>query len=203
MSTYDTKLEKAVRNPTAVYQTPEDVLSDPQLDGDAKRAILKSWELDARELAVAESENMAGGEPNMLSRVLAALAEIDASRTEDEAESAKVPTVHGLAPRGGVPEPDSPDEGGMDMNSEDEKRKTGRNEGGRNEGEGSRTAAREYNKDQQEFVKSGKVDEAARKAKKAVEGKEGKTLRDAEEAGRSHAKEQDPAVERDYRKPTR
>lgn len=34
----------------------------------------------------------------------------------------------------------------------------------RNQGEGDRESARRYNKDTQEFVESGKVDEAARRA---------------------------------------
>lgn len=58
----------------------------------------------------------------------------------------------------------------------------------RNEGEGNRTAARRYNKDQQEFVDSGKVPEAAEKATKALDGEEAEKLRRAERAGRSKAR---------------
>ena len=58
----------------------------------------------------------------------------------------------------------------------------------RNEGEGNRTAARQYNKDQQEFIGSGKVPEAAERAKKAVEGDEAEKLRRAERSGRSKAR---------------
>src|SRR5713226_8565735 len=39
-----------------------------------------------------------------------------------------------------------------------------------NEGEGNRTAAREYNKAQHDFARSGKVEEKAREARRAVEG---------------------------------
>lgn len=60
--------------------------------------------------------------------------------------------------------------------------------GQRNEGEGNRTAARRYNKDQQEFVDSGKVPDAARRAKKALKGDEAETLKRAERAGRSKAR---------------
>ncbi len=59
----------------------------------------------------------------------------------------------------------------------------------RNEGEGNRTAAREYNKKQQEFIESGKVPDAADKAKRAVEGDEAERLKRAEEAGRSKARD--------------
>lgn len=63
-----------------------------------------------------------------------------------------------------------------------------------NQGEGNRTAAREYNKAQQEFAKSGKVDEAARSAERALDGEEAKKLKQAEEIGRRHSHGEDPAV---------
>jgi hypothetical protein len=59
----------------------------------------------------------------------------------------------------------------------------------KNEGEGNKTAARQYNKDQREFVKSGRVDKAADEAAAAVSGEERSELEQAEEKGRSHAKE--------------
>ncbi len=59
----------------------------------------------------------------------------------------------------------------------------------KNEGEGNRTAARQYNKDQREFVKSGRVDRAASEAAEAVSGDQKDDLQRAEEAGRSKAKE--------------
>jgi hypothetical protein len=66
----------------------------------------------------------------------------------------------------------------------------------RNEGEGNRTAARHYNEAQQRFVKSGKVDEKAREAKRALDGEEGKELEQAEAIGKRHAAEEDPEVKR-------
>ena len=60
-----------------------------------------------------------------------------------------------------------------------------------NEGEGNRTAARDYNKAQQDFARSGKVDDKAREARKAVEGVEGGDLRDAELVGKRHVAEED------------
>jgi hypothetical protein len=57
-----------------------------------------------------------------------------------------------------------------------------------NEGEGSRSAARDYNQRTDAFIRSGKVEESARKAEKAIEGDERKELSDAEKIGRSHAK---------------
>lgn len=63
-----------------------------------------------------------------------------------------------------------------------------------NEGEGNKTAAREYNKSQQRFVKSGRVDEKAREAERAVDGPERDELEKAEAAGKSHIAEEDPQV---------
>ncbi len=59
---------------------------------------------------------------------------------------------------------------------------------GKNEGEGSRSADRAYRKDTEEFIESGKVDKAADKARKAVEGKEKDELHRAEEKGKGKAR---------------
>ena len=66
----------------------------------------------------------------------------------------------------------------------------------RNEGEGNRTAARNYNAEQQRFVKSGKVEEKAREAERAFEGKERAELERAEAEGKRHIAEEDPEIER-------
>jgi hypothetical protein len=54
-----------------------------------------------------------------------------------------------------------------------------------NEGEGSRSAARNYDRATAEYVKSGRVEEAARKAEAALDGPEGEALRRAELATRA------------------
>ena len=66
------RLRAALLDPGAVFGSPEEVERDARLSQDDKLAILKSWEEDARELAVAEDENMAGGEPSRLEEVVAA-----------------------------------------------------------------------------------------------------------------------------------
>jgi hypothetical protein len=66
----------------------------------------------------------------------------------------------------------------------------------RNEGEGNRTAARHYNKAQQRFVKSGKIEEKAREAEAALDGKEGAELERAEAEGKRHIAEEDPEIKR-------
>jgi hypothetical protein len=59
----------------------------------------------------------------------------------------------------------------------------------RNEGEGNKTAAREFNRAQTKFAKSGSVDKAAKDAKQAVEGDEKGELSEAEAKGRSKARQ--------------
>ncbi len=77
------------------------------------------------------------------------------------------------------------------MNDDDKKQQD-------NQGEGNREAAREYNEETREFVESGKVDEAAEKASEQDPGE----AEAAERAGEERAREKDPEVVRDYRKPT-
>jgi hypothetical protein len=63
-----------------------------------------------------------------------------------------------------------------------------------NEGEGSRTAARAYNKGATDFAHSGKVEKQARKAAKDLEGPERPSLEQAEKIGRSHSRGEDPEI---------
>jgi hypothetical protein len=63
-----------------------------------------------------------------------------------------------------------------------------------NEGEGSRTAAKKYDREAQRFAESGKVEEKAREARDAIDGPEGKELAAAEAQGRRHSKGEDPEV---------
>ena len=53
-----------------------------------------------------------------------------------------------------------------------------------NEGEGNTTAARNYDKATEKFIKSGRVEKSAEEAKRAVDGPEGDALRKAEEKGK-------------------
>jgi len=63
------------------------------------------------------------------------------------------------------------------------------------QGEGNYKAAKDYNEGERKFVKSGKVDAAARKAKPKSDA-EVEEMKRAEQVGRSHAKEEDPAIKR-------
>ena len=55
------------------------------------------------------------------------------------------------------------------------------------QGEGNYSAARRYDKSQREFVKAGKVDDAARKAKPKGP-REAEQMKEAEQVGREKAK---------------
>ncbi|MBT2321875.1 hypothetical protein J7E62_05830 [Variovorax paradoxus] len=62
------------------------------------------------------------------------------------------------------------------------------------QGEGNYDATRRYDKAQAEFVKSGKVDEAARRAAPKTDA-EAEEMKKAEQEGKSHAKGEDPLLD--------
>ena len=64
----------------------------------------------------------------------------------------------------------------------------------RNEGEGNRTADRQYRQGVQDHVQHHDVQGDAQRARDAVDGPEGDALRQAEEEGKSHAKGEDPQL---------
>lgn len=53
-------LDQALLDPTSVFSRPEDVVREVDLSRLDKIRILKRWEYDARELEVADEENMGG-----------------------------------------------------------------------------------------------------------------------------------------------
>ncbi len=61
------------------------------------------------------------------------------------------------------------------------------------EGEGTYTGTKDYNQRTEKFVESGKVDEAARRAKPQSE-EEKQAMQKAERIGKQHAKGEDPAL---------
>ena len=63
-----------------------------------------------------------------------------------------------------------------------------------NEGEGNKTAAHQYNEAQRRFAQSGKVEEKAREAEKALDGPEEEALQQAEAVGKRHSAGEDPAL---------
>jgi hypothetical protein len=71
-------LRQALLDPTSVFADPEAVVRAPDLTDEQKIEILRRWAYDARELQVAEEENMPGGPPSLLGRVQRALRALDA-----------------------------------------------------------------------------------------------------------------------------
>jgi hypothetical protein len=54
--------ETAKIDPSKVFASPEEVLQHDEFNRNQKIEILRRWAYDARELEVAEEENMGGGE---------------------------------------------------------------------------------------------------------------------------------------------
>lgn len=75
-------LEKALLDPASVFDTPEEVLKHDDLSKAQKIDILRRWEYDASEIAVAEEEGMQGETPLMLRRVILALEELTGGNWE-------------------------------------------------------------------------------------------------------------------------
>ena len=73
------KLERALLDPSAVFGSPDEVVDTPDLGDTDKIRILERWESDAEQLQVATEENMGDGDVNdgaLLKRVRDALARI-------------------------------------------------------------------------------------------------------------------------------
>lgn len=65
-------LEAILKDPSAAYNKPEDILNDNSLSHDEKSKVLDQWEYDALELQVATEENMPGAKEVPLENILAA-----------------------------------------------------------------------------------------------------------------------------------
>ncbi len=79
------EFEKAVLDPQSLFDTPQDVVRAPSLSTARKIEILRRWEYNAAEEAVALEEGMPGEESDLLREILLAIGElggsIDAERT--------------------------------------------------------------------------------------------------------------------------
>ena len=72
----------------------------------------------------------------------------------------------------------------------------GGSQGGNQYGEGNYAASRDYNERTKQFVESGRVEEAARKAAPGSD-KEAREMSEAEREGRRPMREEDPAINPD------
>lgn len=86
-------LDQALLDAGTVFASPEQVVEHPGLTLEDKIRVLRSWEYDAAEIAVAEEEGMQGPDNDLLRRILLALAVL----TDDGAVEHVAPTKqHGL-----------------------------------------------------------------------------------------------------------
>ena len=69
-------LEQAMLDPSSVFASPEEVLGHAGLSREQKIEILRRWEYDEAEIAVAEEEGMPDGRPLMLRQILLALEQL-------------------------------------------------------------------------------------------------------------------------------
>lgn len=84
-----TDYNKALNDPSSVYKFPREVLNDSSLSKEQKQKVLHQWEYDARELLVADEENMSGEGGNMLQHILEALHQIDPKYDASHSASTK------------------------------------------------------------------------------------------------------------------
>lgn len=75
-------VKEAVANPSKVFSAPMDVIRTPALTDEEKRAILESWEQEARLLQTATAENMAGGEESRIEEVRKAIDMLDKAQAD-------------------------------------------------------------------------------------------------------------------------
>ena len=62
-------VKAAKTNPSKYFKSPGEVATYPGLSNADKIEILRQWEIDARLMAVADEENMGGGENSHLGAV--------------------------------------------------------------------------------------------------------------------------------------
>jgi hypothetical protein len=89
-------LDQALLDPGSVFASPEEVMDHADLTLAEKIGVLRSWQYDAAEIAVAEEEGMQGPENDLLRRILQALDRL--TRGED-VEFVAPTKQHGLIAR--------------------------------------------------------------------------------------------------------
>lgn len=69
-------IEKALMDPASVFAAPEDVIVHKALSNEQRVEILRRWQYDASEDAVATEEGMQTSSSDILYRILAALRQV-------------------------------------------------------------------------------------------------------------------------------
>ncbi len=91
-------VEAAKTNPSKFFETPQEVLTHPNLSRGNKIDILRQWEVDARLLSMAEEENMTKGETgehSQLGAVVSALIALDDENKRPNCETGSSPAKLG------------------------------------------------------------------------------------------------------------
>ena len=76
--------DQALLTPESIFTDPMDVVETDSLTPEQKMTVLKRWEANSKDLEVASSESMTGGERSRLDEVGAAIAELMKNETVDE-----------------------------------------------------------------------------------------------------------------------
>ncbi len=85
-------LKQAMLDPSSIFKNPMDVVECGDIARNDKIHILRRWEYDAREMQVAEEENMQGPHSDLLYQVLEALGKLNA---EPPSHDHSAPTKQG------------------------------------------------------------------------------------------------------------
>ena len=91
-------MEQALLDPGSVFSSPEALLDHAALSREQKIEILRRWEYDAAEVAVAVEEGMPNGEDDLLRQILLALGRLAGGVDPEKVAPTK---QHGL-PRSAV-----------------------------------------------------------------------------------------------------
>ena len=89
MPTKTSKINKVLKNPADNFSSPQEIVQKKDLTVEQKIEILRRWEYDELEMAVAEEENMAGGPPSKLEEILAALRQLKAGHDSEHTPPTK------------------------------------------------------------------------------------------------------------------
>lgn len=76
-------IEQAKLDPTSVFTHPHEVLLNDSLSREQKIDILRRWAYDAREIEIADDENMGGKSGDVLDEVLKCLNQLGAGLLSD------------------------------------------------------------------------------------------------------------------------
>ncbi|MEL0438033.1 hypothetical protein [Phycobacter sp. K97] len=87
--TTESDMEQCLRDTSAMYRTPGEILTNRHLTKAQKIEILRRWEYDACEVSVAEDEGMAGQDGELLREILLALETLVGSLDSDRTPPTK------------------------------------------------------------------------------------------------------------------